>query len=216
MADILDEIKEDIKQEKYERLITIHGFKILILCGIIIAITASYKIIKSYQYNKSVEQGKVYYEAFENNKMEAYDEILASDHAGFKVLASFSKAGIQKSKGKIDESIQTLENIDKIDGPDKLLQDYAKLSALVLRSNKEGLSDKEKAEIDNEFKEFYTVKDSFDLTAKQSHAIFLHKIGKNIEAKELLKELAVITDVPPSFTDRSRNFIKIIDSKSNE
>lgn len=213
MADILDEIKDDIKQERYERLITVHGSKLLGLAALVVIIAAAYKIYKSSKYDDSVAQGRVFYEAFEGNKSDLYDQIIASDHEGYKILSSFSKAGISKSKGDIETAIKTLDNLKGLSNSNKALEEYARLTSLFLVATSEDKWKGKEADIGAALEALYTSNSPFALTAKQTHAIFLYKIGNNEKARTLFSDLASQRDIPPSIIERAKNFIKIIDGQ---
>lgn len=211
MADILDEIKDDIKQEKYERLITVHGYKFLMLAAAIIIIAGSVKIVNHVKYSNSVEVGSLFYEAFESGDVEKYNQVLESDHEGYKIIASFSKAGMENIKGDVDSAVSSLEALEKLDSSNQALSEYAKLLKIYLVTSSEEKWKGKEADISAELENIYNSEAVFALLAKQIHAIFLYKTGKNDKARTLFADIASHDNVPPSITARARKFIEIID-----
>lgn len=214
MADILDELKDDIKQERYEKLITVHGPKLIVVAVFLVLITAVYKFYNSNKYEDSVESGKVFYDAFESNRSELYDDIISSDHEGFSILASFAKAGVSNSKGEVDVAISALEEVKGVSSEHKALEDYANLTKLyIISADKEKWQGKE-ADINAELERIYTSGSPFSISAKHVHAMFLYNTGEKERALTLFTDLATQREVPASVNERAKKFISIIKNET--
>ena len=99
MADIFDEVSEDLRKDQYKQIWSKYKkFIISFICIFVFSII-TFKYIEYYQEKKNIEIATLYFDGLEeiNNKNfekaeTIFNKILENDHFGYAVLASFKLA----------------------------------------------------------------------------------------------------------------------------
>lgn len=202
--DILSEINQDIKQEKFEKFLLNNWKKFLYISIFIVSLTAISLIINNIQDRKSKEVGALYYNAYQNQKTDLYKKVIAEKHTGFTPLASLNYAAVKNSEGKHQQAIEIITDLESDSkNYDKTLIDKAKLDrAFYMIKNNE-----KEAEILLLLNELI-VNSPFSATAKEVKALYLLEKGNYNEAEKLLKELKNSASVQATIKDRANKILK--------
>jgi hypothetical protein len=205
MVDLLTEIKEELRQEKFEKFIY-NNWKSFLYGSIFILVLASIAVVfNNLENRKSLTLGTQYYKAFQNKESEKYLQVIDADHKGFSPLAILSYASVLASKGKNDEAIKTLNKIiDNKTGYDVVFVQLAKLNKANLLISSKG-EEKEIIKLLNELDNNNSI---FRFTVQEIKALYLVKINKNEDAKKILNSLSLSENVPISVQERARKILK--------
>ena len=205
MADIFDEIRRDMKDEKYERLIIQHGPKLLIAALVVVVVFASFNFYRSSQEEFSKEVGAEFYQAFENNNFDKYQDVIKSGHEGYKFLSLLNKASMDYTRERYSAAIKSLLQVSEDKSADKIYRQAADLirAKIMIENNADysqiitvldGLTDK-----DSYFRD----------SALEVKGVYLAEIGKNEEAKKVLESLAFEGNVLPTVQERAKKLLKV-------
>jgi hypothetical protein len=215
MADLIDEIKDDIQQEQYAKLW--HQYSNYII-GLIIAVVLSTAVFvwwKNYSQAKSEEQGSNIYKAFIAEKdanseasLQLYSSIIDNGDKSHASISELRKAGLLLSVGKIDEALGLYKDLaDNKKYPDELRE----LAGLlyIYNSINNGSADylpRLKAMADGD--------GVFRYSAKELLAFTEFSAGSLDEAKKIFQELNSDINTPAKIKDRSGEMIGAIETKS--
>ena len=120
MPDLIDEIKEDIKQEKLKKLWQDTGTYVIGGIILTIVVTAGNVFYKSYKKSKYENLGTELYSAYvkesinESGKsIDAYDNISKNSDKNISAIANMRKAALLDKTGKNDLAIQLYKDISE-------------------------------------------------------------------------------------------------------
>ena len=201
MNQILDEIKQDIKDEKYERLVTVHGKKIFTFILLIIALTIFTVSIKSFRESENISSGQVFYEAFSSGRIEDYEKVIETEHEGFSNIAKQIIAGIEISNDNFDEAIKNLEYVVK--NADPVFSEYASLALLKVQLENGKIKF---SEAEEKFEKLIKKGRAFRHSAIQLYVSFLIINKQNDKALKLINE--VIED-DTAYDSLKKRFIEL-------
>ena len=118
MADIFDEVSEELKQDQLVKIWKKYSKLILIIISLIIILSVSYQAYVMWNKNKIEAISEQYFEAleiFENknylNSEKLFLKNLENDKNGYKMLSLFGLAESNFKNGNIDEMILNYKNI---------------------------------------------------------------------------------------------------------
>jgi hypothetical protein len=205
MADILDEIKQDIKEERFERSLVKYGPFFLIISLLIVATVAIYNFYKDYQEDFSLETGAVFYDAFQDNDFEKYQQASQSGHEGYQILADLNQAALRYSREEYDEAVKSLVNITEERSYDKVYREASELAKVHIM-----------IEQNAEYQDIISILDRLTLpetvftnTAKEIKALYLINSDNKAEGLKILEELAFNDKVSQSARDRANKYLKL-------
>lgn len=205
MTDIIQEIKHDMAEERYQKIFLEHGKKLIAGAVIILLVVTAKTIYWNVQKKKSIESGNLFVNAFDSPDAESYDAIIAKGQKGFSPLASLMKAGLQNSHEKYADAIKTIEQLEK-SSYDKAFIDIAKLDKAYLLIQSKG----DKKQILTTLDEVSKETSPFWATATELKASYLLEQGDSKQATELFRKLATNTEIPSTIQDRAKQILSTI------
>jgi len=203
--DIINEIKHEMAEERYQRIFVEHGKKLILIAAAIIIGVAAKSIYTGMQKSKGEEAGKLFVEAFSDSSPENYDAIIEGGQKGFAPLAILMKSGLQNVQ---EDGAGALETLKEIEGTsyDKAFIHKAKLDKAFLLIENKG----DKKEIISLLDEVSAKTAPFYATAAELKAIYLLEQGDKKQAVQILRELAIDNYLPSTITDRAKQMLSII------
>ncbi len=202
MNDILQEIKHDMAEEKYQKIFLQHGKK-LIIGAVVILVAVSVKTVYwNIQEKKSVEVGTLFVNAFDSSDASNYDAIIAKEQKGYSPLATLMKAGLLNSTEKYDEAAKTLDGLTT-SSYDKAFMDIAKIDKAYVLIQKKG----DKEAILKLLDETSVEGAPFWPTAMELKASYLLSQGEKNKALPLFAQLAADTQIPATIQERAKNIL---------
>ncbi|MGB0843841.1 MAG: tetratricopeptide repeat protein [Alphaproteobacteria bacterium] len=212
MADIFEEIDEELKQDRFYQWWKQYGKFVVAVLTILILATGAFFWWDSYQKKQleaqsaSLSSAVAMVTAGKNEEAgKVFDDLIA-EGGTYGMLAGFERAKLHLTMGDKAGAIGVLEAISADTGLDDQYRDRAKLFALMQQ-----IGDKDAAELINGFEALAAPTGTYRFTALEMIGVVKAQSGDVEGAKEGLNELVKIEDVPPSLVTRVEEFLKTLD-----
>lgn len=185
MADLMDEIGDDLRQQQLKAFWKENGA--WIVGGILLAIvaTGALSFWRTYQHGKNVEATAGLISAVRGadaEKIAEFSQTTDKDHA---VLAKFIAAGGFLQQGKASEAAQLYAEIENTSGIDRRYRDLAALYAVRLN-----LETGDAAELHKKLDKLTDRDNTWYFTALETRALLFAREGKNREAAETFSKIS--------------------------
>ncbi|AUG53347.1 tetratricopeptide repeat protein [Thalassospira marina] len=214
MVDIFQEVEEDLKRERTERLWRKYGKVVVAVAAVIVLGVAGREGWKSYEHSTRIENGTRFANALElvnagpdksQAALDAFDTIIAKGDDGFVALGHFQKARIFLSQNETAKAVTELEAIASDSDVDKVYRDLA----VVQIAMNSGTADNADALIAR-LKPIAVPENTWYHSAREMMAVLNIAAGKKDEAKSLLTELADDKTAPADMRGRASELLKAI------
>jgi len=220
MPDLLEEIKEDIKQEKLEKLWQDTGSYIIGAIVAAILTTAGYVFYKNYNIGKYEKFGTELYSAYMSESQQkvdqsikGYESVSKNSDPNISAIASMRKANLLVSEGESDKATEIYKDIsDDAKNPVEIRD----LAEILYLHNAIQYSENKDVSLINRLEEMASTSGPFQYTAKEMLAFVLFKNREYNEAKVHFTELSKELLVPNRMKDRANEMIDAINLKSND
>jgi hypothetical protein len=220
MPDLIEEIKEDIKQEKLEKFWKDTGNYIIGGIVLIIAATAGNVAYKSYVTNKYESLGTKLYSAYNsesaNNKEKAitgYDSIAKNSDSSISAIANMRQASLLAEEGKKNDATQIYKDIsDNRKNPIEIRQ----LAEILYLKNAIKFTEKKDISLINRLEDISKSEGPFKHSAKEMLAFILYDNMEYVEAKQLFKELSEEEFTPSRMRNRAMEMVGAIKIKNED
>ena len=208
MSDILRQVDEDLRKQKFTNLWKRYGIYLIVSIVIIVFSVVGYQVKKSSDMSKNEKLIEMYiaatYEKEINNQIQAFDDLVGSKNDYISGLAELRLSNLQIQNGDKKEGINGLKNIINNNKYDAILVDLAVYLLLLNKID----------EIDEpEFMRYLEIVKSQDSNFKfLFEELFLIKkllLGKNEESKIGFKKLIDSVDAPLNIKIRAEKFSEI-------
>lgn len=191
--DIIDEVQEDLKQEK-EAFFTTKIVKIFSVISVILVIGVSIfswkeKTVSELQFHMSNWFNKAFLSLESNNKTEAlkyFNKVIEYPHQDLASLAYLNKSALHMKENKIDEAEKTLLEMMNNPNYDQALLDLAQLQFLSMQYIK---NVELTQEIETKLELLCKQDQPWQFSALILKSLFYIKSGKQEDAKNLLKQV---------------------------
>lgn len=190
MADIFDEVSEDLRKDQYKQIW--FKYKKLIICFITIFILSvlSFKYIEYYYEKKKVEIATLYFDGLKEIQNKNYKKaedifkkIVEYDDLGYNVLSYFKLANISLNKKDFPSMEKYYDQIISLDNINKAYKDYA----LILKiTNSKNINNDKKIKL---LEPFLTSPSEFQPIASELEILYLIENKKMKIAKVKLENL---------------------------
>jgi hypothetical protein len=214
VVDIFQEVEEDLKRERTERLWRKYGKVVIAVAAVVVLGVAGREGWKSYEHSTRLENGTRFANALElvnagpdksQAALDAFDTIIAKGNDGFVALGHFQKARIYLSQNDTENAVKELEAIAADSDVDKVYRDLA----VVQIAMNTGSADNADALI-TRLKPIAVPENPWYHSAREMMAVLNIAAGKTDEAKSLLTELADDKTAPSDMRGRASELLKAI------
>ncbi len=219
MADIFDEIRDDMKQERFEKLLRKYWIHVASIGAMAILIAASFSIYNNSMDNKRMEAGDKYNIAIEKSSVnkETGIELLTilekQSPAGYRELATIAKAKLLVKNGELDKAIKLYDSIYVNPKFDIAMKEMAFLLAThILVENPKLIGNKEEAT--------KTITERLDLlidggsvwaySAYELKGLYQLEINQPQNAIAIFEDISKKEDAPRGMKYRMQRMIEII------
>ena len=190
MADIFDEVSEDLRKDQYKQIWLKYKKIIISLVSIFVLSVIAFKYIQHYQEKKKIEVATLYFNGLNEIKNKNYDkaedifkEIIKSANLGYTVLSHFKLASIYLNK----KDFQSMErNYNKIINLDKINKSYKEYALFLKITNSPNINNDKKIEL---LKPILTSPGEFQPIASELEILYLIENKKFENAKNKLEKL---------------------------
>ncbi len=139
MADIFDEISEDMRREQMTRLWKTYGWYVISALVVLVLAVGGYQYWTHHKASTSAKSSESYNSAndlVESGKTDeaiaAFGQVEAEGDGGYRAIAGLRIAELQINKGETAAAIATYEKIAADSGVDQALRDYAEFQSVSL------------------------------------------------------------------------------------
>ena len=190
MADIFDEVSEDLRKDQYKQIWLKYKKIIISLVSIFVLSVIAFKYIQHYQEKKKIEVATLYFNGLNEIKNKNYDkaedifkEIIKSADLGYTVLSHFKLASIYLNK----KDFQSMErNYNKIINLDNINKSYKEYALFLKITNSPNINNDKKIEL---LKPILTSPGEFQPIASELEILYLIENKKFENAKNKLEKL---------------------------
>ncbi len=209
MADIFQEIEEDLKRERVEVLWKKYGNWVIGAAVAVVAVTAGIQGWGSYQKSVQSEKSEVFATAFELSEAGKTDEAhsklvsLADKDDGYGTLARFEQARILSDKGDKAAAVKIWDDIAESNPPIQKLKDVASLlSAMHL------VEEGDVADVKQRLAKLSVAGAPFRYSAIELQALVALREGDNAAARTFFQQLADDTETPNGIRGRAAQILE--------
>ncbi len=208
MADIFDEVSEDLRKDQYKQIWLKYKKFIISFILIFVVSISAFKYIEYYQEKKRMEIAALYFDGvqeIENKNLEKaeviFKKIIENADIGYTVLSYFKLANINFNK----KDFQSMEsNYDKIIGLKKINKAYKEFALILKITNSPNITKDEKIKF---LKPFLTSPSELQPIASELEILYLIENKKMKTAENKLEELLKQKNI----SNNQKNRLSIID-----
>ena len=208
MADIFDEVSEDLRKDQYKQIWLKYKKFIISFILIFVVSISAFKYIEHYQEKKRMEIAALYFDGvqeIENKNLEKaeviFKKIIENADIGYTVLSYFKLANINFNK----KDFQSMEsNYDKIIGLKNINKAYKEFALILKITNSPNITKDKKIKL---LKPFLTSPSKFQPIASELEILYLIENKKMKTAENKLAELFK----QKNLSNNQKNRLSIID-----
>ena len=190
MADIFDEVSEDLRKDQYKQIWLKYKKFIISFIFIFVISIMTFKYIEYYQEKKKIEIATLYFDGLKKIKNKNYDQaevifknIIKDADFGYVALSYFKLASINLNKKDYPSMERYYDKIISLDNINKTYKDYA----LILKiTNSPNINNDDKIKF---LKPFLTSPSEFQPIASELEILYLIENKKIEIAKNKLENL---------------------------
>ena len=190
MADIFDEVSEDLRKDQYKQIWLKYKKIIISLISIFVLSVIAFKYIQHYQEKKKIEVATLYFDGLNEIKNKNYEkaevifnEIIKSADLGYTVLSYFKLANINFNK----KDFKSMErNYNKIINLDNINKSYKEYALFLKITNSPNINNDKKIAL---LKPILTSPGEFQPIASELEILYLIENKKFENAKNKLEKL---------------------------
>ena len=190
MADIFDEVSEDLRKDQYKQIWLKYKKFIISFISIFILSIITFKYIEYHQEKKKIEIATLYFDGLKKIKNKNYEQaevifkkIIEDADFGYVVLSYFKLANISLNKRDFQSMESYYDKIISLDNINKSYKDYA----LILKiTNSPNINNDEKIK---SLKPFLNSPNEFQPIASELEILYLIENKKTKIAKNNLENL---------------------------
>jgi hypothetical protein len=209
VVDIFDEVEEDLRAERAEKLLKKYGWLIVVAAILIVSGTAGWQIWTRMQAQQdatvasrfiaaetAIEQAKPGKPAA--SQIDALDQLAARGPAGYKTLARLRAAELKADAGDLAGAVALWNEVAADSSADSLLRDLASLTATMRQ-----LDRGDPAQLQARLEPLAVFGNPWSALAREQLALLDLRQGKTDDAKNKLKALSTDFEAPAGVRARA-------------
>jgi hypothetical protein len=209
MVDFLDEVIEDVKQERFRRIFNKYGNHLVTAVLLLVFLAGASVWYKNYKKEQIITAGDLFSEAA-NLKSQGkvdlalanFDKIIKDGNAGYVNLAELVKAGELQQRGDFALAAELYAQIAASDASEEI-RDFALLHKIFLSVEYPDKESLENADSSTELEEISKTGSPWRFSALELQGIMALKNNDNDKAKELFTILRDDALSPRSVKERA-------------
>jgi hypothetical protein len=203
VVDIFDEVEEDLRAERAEKLLKKYAWLIIALAVAVIAAAAGWQLWNRYQARQDIAAAERYVAADGSDAtgaptLAALDQLAATAPEGYRTLARLRAAGLKADAGDLPGAITLWNQIAGDSGADRLLRDLASLLAAQRQ-----LDTGEPAQLEARLKPLAQPGNAWSTLAQEQLALLDLRQGKLDDARKTLRMLSIDIEAPSGLRARA-------------
>jgi hypothetical protein len=207
VVDIFDEVEEDLRAERAEKLLKKYAWVILAAAVAIVAAAAGWQMWSRYQQRQDAAAASRFVAlqaateqpgAAKPGQIAGLDQLAATGPEGYKTLARLRAASLKADTGDL-EGAETLWNeVASDSSADRLLRDFASLMAAA-----RDLDHGDPAQLEARLKPLAEPANPWSSLAREQLAMLDLRQGKVDEARKTLQALSIDVSAPAGLRQRA-------------
>jgi hypothetical protein len=206
VVDIFDEVDEDLRAERAEKLLKKYSWLIVALAVAIVAAAAGWQLWNRYQTKQDIAAAIRYVAADaaddpggpKAGQLAALDQLAADAPAGYRTLARLRAAGLKADAGDLQGAIALWNQVAGDSGVDRLLRDLATMLATQRQLDKG-----DPAQLEARLKPLAEPGNAWSTLAQEQLAMLDLRQGRVDAARTKLRMLSVDIDAPSGLRARA-------------
>lgn len=212
MADIFNEIDEDIRRDQLRRFWSSYGTVVLVAAFVLVAAVAGWRVYEHVQVKEAEASAARYYAAIKlgldgdhKGAEAAFRELEGTSTGGYPVLAGLRAAAEQALAGDVEGAIKSYDLIAGRNTTPPLLAGAARIRAGYL-----AVDTQERATVEARIKEHLIPGDPWRHSAREIAALAAWKAGDIEGTRKLVDDLLNDAEVPRDFSVRAEVLTSLI------
>jgi hypothetical protein len=207
VVDIFDEVEEDLRAERAEKLLKKYAWLLIVIAVAIVGGAAGWQLWNRYQNQQDAAAAARYVavqtaleqpNANKAGQIAALDQIVATAPEGYKTLARLLEAGVKADTGDIPGAIALWNSVGADSSADSLLRDLASLLA-----TQRELDHGDPAQLEARLKPLAESGNPWSPLAQEQLAVLDLRQGRTDEARSKLQALSFGIDSPAGLRARA-------------
>jgi hypothetical protein len=206
VVDIFDEVDEDLRAERSEKLLKKYSWLLVAVVVAIIAAAAGWQLWNRYQARQDIAAAIRYVaadaadetDAAKAGRLAALDQLAADAPAGYRTLARLRAAGLKADAGDLPGAIALWNQVAGGSGVDPLLRDLASLL-----TTQRQLDNGDPAQLEARLKPLAEPGNPWFALAQEQLAMLDLRRGRMDAARTKLQMLSVDIDAPSGLRARA-------------
>lgn len=212
MADIFQEVEEDVRRERIQQLWKRYANYIYAACFAVIAVTVGVVGWREYQRSQNEKQAERFLQAIEqagrgetDPAKAAFASLAKDGSAGYATLARLQEAALLAKAGDAAGAVRQYEAIAADSRADQVFRDLA-----VLLIVQDTIDTGDPAQLQNRLQPLMGDKSPWRYSATELAALIAKRTGDAAKAKELYTKLADDLTAPSGMRARATEMLAII------
>jgi hypothetical protein len=207
VVDIFDEVEDDLRAERAEKLLKKYAWLILAFAVAVVAAAAGWQFWTRYQKQQDAAAASRYVAAqtaleqpgaAKADQLAALDRLAATAPEGYKTLARLRAAGVKASAGDLPGAVALWNAVAADSSADRLLRDFASLMA-----TERELDHGDPAQLEARLKPLAVPPNPWAALAEEQLAMLDLRQGKVDDARMKLQALTISPDAPSGLRARA-------------
>jgi hypothetical protein len=207
VVDIFDEVEEDLRAERAEKLLKEYAWLLIALVVAIVAAAAGWQLWTRYQTRQDAATA-VRFVAAQNaaeapgvarpEQIAAFDQLTAGGPEGYKTLARLRTASLKADAGDLQGAQSLWNEVASDSGADRLLRDFASLMAA-----SRDLDHGDPAQLRARLAPLAEPDNAWSSLAREQLAMLDLRLGKLDDARTTLRALSIDIEAPSGLRARA-------------
>ncbi len=185
VVDIFDEVEEDLRAERAEKLLKKYAGLLIALAVAIVAAAASWQLWMRYQKQQDSAAASAFIGGQAAGDPKALDQLAANGPEGYKTLARLTEAELKAKAGDLQGAESLWNAVASDSSADSLLRDFASLMA-----TGHELDNGDPAELASRLKPLAEPANPWSSLAREQLALLALRQGKQEDARQMLQGLS--------------------------
>jgi hypothetical protein len=207
VVDIFDEVEEDLRAERAEKLLKKYAWVIIAVAVAIVGAAAGWQMWSRYQQRQDAAAASRFValqaateqpDAAKPDQIAALDQLAATGPEGYKTLARLRAASVKADAGDLQGAEALWNEVASDSGADRLLRDFASLMA----AGRE-LDHGDPAQLEARLKPLAEPTNPWSSLAREQLAMLDLRQGKVAEARKTLQALSIDISAPAGLRQRT-------------
>jgi hypothetical protein len=199
VVDIFDEVEEDLRAERAEKLLKKYAGLLVAMAVAVVAAVAGWQFWTRYQHQQDGAAAARFVAAQEGGAATSVlDQLAASGPEGYKTLARLRAATLKANAGDLQGAESLWNAVASDSGADPLLRDFASLMA-----TGRDLDHGDPAQLEARLKPLTDPANAWSSLAREQLAMLDLRQGRVEEARKALQALSIDIDAPSGLRARA-------------